>query len=195
MNRRTFLATAGVALDAARTRAARAQAAPANVPARRVYSLNRNWLYSAASRPPGAEAPEFNDAGFTRVTLPHTNIDLPWHSFDDKAYEFVSMYRRHFQAPAAWRGKRVFVDFAGAMTASKVTFNGHAFERVSRRVHAVFLRADAAPEIRRGPTCWPWKLDSTERADIPPFGRSIDYLTFGGIYRDVELRVVPETHL
>ncbi|MGO9257846.1 MAG: hypothetical protein ACLQU1_16260 [Bryobacteraceae bacterium] len=38
-------------------------------------------------------------------------------------------------------------------------------------------------------------MDSTERADIPPFGRSIDYLTFGGIYRDVDLRVVPATHL
>ncbi len=54
--------------------------------------------------------------------------DLPWHSFDDKAYEFVSIYRRHFRAPAAWRGKRVFVDFGGAMTAAKVTINGHAFD-------------------------------------------------------------------
>jgi len=39
------------------------------------------------------------------------------------------------------------------------------------------------------------EVDSTERPDIPPFGGSIDYLTFGGIYRDVELRVVPQTHL
>ena len=35
------------------------------------------------------------------------------------------------------------------------------------------------------------ELDSTERADIPPFGALIDYLTFGGIYREVSLRVVP----
>jgi hypothetical protein len=41
----------------------------------------------------------FNDASFQRVTLPHTNIELPWHSFDDKAYEFVSVYRRHFRPP------------------------------------------------------------------------------------------------
>ena len=39
------------------------------------------------------------------------------------------------------------------------------------------------------------KLDSTERADIPPFGGNIDYLTFGGIYRDVALRVVPATFI
>ncbi|HLK20466.1 MAG TPA: glycoside hydrolase family 2 TIM barrel-domain containing protein, partial [Bryobacteraceae bacterium] len=38
-------------------------------------------------------------------------------------------------------------------------------------------------------------LDSTERSDIPPFGDKIDYLTFGGIYRDVQIRVVPQTFI
>ena len=36
-------------------------------------------------------------------------------------------------------------------------------------------------------------VDSTERPDIPPFGYEIDYLTFGGIYREVSLRIVPAT--
>ena len=39
------------------------------------------------------------------------------------------------------------------------------------------------------------EVDSTERADIPPFGNIVDYLTFGGIYREVSLRVVPASHL
>ena len=38
-------------------------------------------------------------------------------------------------------------------------------------------------------------VDSTERPDIPPFGYQIDYLTFGGIYREVSLRVVPATFI
>src|SRR5260221_9871740 len=38
-------------------------------------------------------------------------------------------------------------------------------------------------------------VDSSERSDIPPFGNEIDYLTFGGIYREVWLRVVPQTFL
>jgi beta-galactosidase len=38
-------------------------------------------------------------------------------------------------------------------------------------------------------------VDSTERKDIPPFGGEIDYLTFGGIYRDVALRVVSSTFI
>jgi beta-galactosidase len=39
------------------------------------------------------------------------------------------------------------------------------------------------------------EVDSTERADIPPFGYEIDYLTFGGIYREVSLRIVAPTHI
>jgi hypothetical protein len=38
-------------------------------------------------------------------------------------------------------------------------------------------------------------VDSTEREDIPPFGGNIDYLTFGGIYRPVALRLVPDTYI
>jgi beta-galactosidase len=39
------------------------------------------------------------------------------------------------------------------------------------------------------------EVDSSERADIPPFGNEVDYLTFGGIYREVSLRVVAPTFL
>ena len=61
---------------------------------------------------------------------------LPWHSFDEKSYEFVSSYRRRFKLPAEARGQRVFVDFEGAMTASTVWINGAAAGRIQRRLHA-----------------------------------------------------------
>ncbi len=179
MNRRTFLAGASAAAALGRAQ----NSAPA-VPPRRTYSLNRNWLF-------GTDADE---SKFSRVTLPHTNVELPWHSFDDKAYEFVSVYRRHFRAPPAWNGKRIFVDFGGVMTAAKVTINGHHFEEY-RGGYTPFS-FELTEHLKFGAdNLLAVEVDSTERADIPPFGGSIDYLTFGGIYRDVELRVVPKTHL
>ena len=190
MNRRTFLvgASVGAAL-------AQAQNAPA-VPPRRVYSLNRNWLFQAKVTP-GADLTDDekrSSVPLRRVTLPHTNVELPWHSFDDKAYEFVSVYRRHFRAPASWNGKRVFVDFGGVMTAAKVSINGHAFEEY--RGGYTNFSFELTPHLKFGAdNVLAVVVDSTERPDIPPFGGSIDYLTFGGIYRDVELRVVPATHL
>ncbi|MGA3205121.1 MAG: sugar-binding domain-containing protein, partial [Bryobacteraceae bacterium] len=160
---------------------------------KRSYDLCRNWSFI----PHGDDSalqPGFDDSKSERVTVPHTNIRLPWHSFDDRAYEFVSIYRRHFRAPAGWREKRVFADFDGAMTAATVAINGHAFPEYQggytpfSRELTDHLRQDADNVLAV-------KLDSTERADIPPFGGNIDYLTFGGIYRDVRLRVVPKTFI
>lgn len=38
-------------------------------------------------------------------------------------------------------------------------------------------------------------VNSTERPDIPPYGYVVDYLTFGGIYRDVSLRYVEPVYI
>jgi beta-galactosidase len=160
-----------------------AQNAAPPVPLRRLYSLNRNWLFGGKMIT-GAGAPGFDDSKFRRVTLPHTIVKLPWHSFDDKLYEFVSIYRRHFRAPAAWSGKGVFADFGGVMTASKVTINGHHFEEY-RDGYTPFS-FELTHHLKYGAeNILAVEVDSTGRADIPPFGGSIDFLTFGGIYPDV----------
>src|SRR5207237_2547156 len=90
---------------------------------RRIFPLNHKWLYSDRVAP-NASAPAFDDSRFERVTIPHTNRVLPWHGFDDKSFQFVSVYRRHFRLPAALRGQRAFVDFGGVMTAAAVAFHG-----------------------------------------------------------------------
>ena len=191
MIRRDFMKTAGAALASTALSGTSALADEPVTQGRVVYPINRNWRYHPA-RVAGAEMPGFDDSKFERVVIPHTNIQLPWHSFDDKDYEFVSTYRRRFKYPNGAQGKRVFVDFEGVMTASTVWINGvrlgeykggftpFSFELTQH------LRRDADNVLVV-------EVDSTERADIPPFGYEIDYLTFGGIYREVALRIVPPT--
>ena len=168
--------------------------AAAAVPAQRqVLPFNRRWLYGGKTVA-GATAPDFDDRKFDRVTLPHTNVMLPWHSFDDKSYQFVSIYRRHFRLQAEWKGKRVFVDFAGAMTAAVVTANGYRLgEHLGGYTPFSF---ELTPHLHwSGDNVIAVEVDSTERKDIPPFGHMVDYLTFGGIYREAQLRIVPETYI
>jgi beta-galactosidase len=88
-----------------------------------VLPMNRNWRYSR-SFAEGRQAKDFDDSKFETVVVPHTNAKLPWHGFDEKTYEFVSIYRRHFKLRKEARGKHVFVDFEGVMTASTVWING-----------------------------------------------------------------------
>jgi beta-galactosidase len=187
MNRRTFLAGSSALLMAR-------QAAPAATgPVARILPMNRNWLFGGKSVP-GAAEPAFDDRHFERVTLPHTNKLLPWHSFDDKSYEYISIYRRHFKLPAGAQGHRVFVDFEGAMTASAVTLNGHKLgDHLGGYTPFSF---ELTPHLQwTGDNLLAVEVDSTERKDIPPFGNNIDYLTFGGIYREVNLRIVPRVFI
>jgi beta-galactosidase len=160
---------------------------------RRVFPLNHKWLYSEKNLP-GGTSPRFNDAAFARVTIPHTNKLLPWHGFDDKDYQFVSLYRRHFRMPAGLTGRRVFVDFGGVMTAATVSFNGRKLGEY-RGGYTPFSFELTSNLNWRGDNVLAVEVDSTERNDIPPFGGDIDYLTFGGIYRDVSLRVVPASFI
>ena len=160
---------------------------------RRVFPLNHNWLYSEKNVS-GGTSPRFNDSGFARVTIPHTNKLLPWHGFDDKDYQFVSLYRRHFRVPAGLSERRVFVDFGGVMTAATVTLNGQKLGEY-RGGYTPFSFELTSGINWRGDNVLAVEVDSTERNDIPPFGGDIDYLTFGGIYRDVDVRVVPTTFI
>lgn len=192
MDRRDFLKTAGVALAASAVPGA-TFAEDAFVAGRHILPMNRGWRYSPHDIA-GAHTPDFDDKAFERVVIPHTNVRLPWHSFDDSEYEFVSTYRRRFKTPAVARGKRVFVDFEGAMTASTVWINGTSLGEYKGGYTPFSF--ELTPHLRAGgDNVLVVRLDSTERADIPPFGHEIDYLTFGGIYREVSLRIVPQTYI
>jgi beta-galactosidase len=196
LNRRRFLKTSGAGLTGIALlphMQAIAGAQSEAKSARRIFPLNHNWLFSDKVTP-NATSLAFSDAGFTRVTIPHTNKLLPWHGFDDKEYEFVSIYRRHFRLPADLNDQRVFIDFGGVMTAATVWINGQKLGEY-RGGYTPFSFELTAHVNWKGDNVVAVEVDSTERKDIPPFGHLVDYLTFGGIYRDVSLRFVNNTFI
>jgi len=160
---------------------------------RTILPLNRAWKFSP-KLVEGGHDKNFDDAGFERVVIPHTNKRLPWHGFDEKEYEFVSLYRRRFKMPKDEKGKRVFLDFEGVMTASTVWINGTRLGEY-KGGYTPFAFELTQYLDWAGENVLAVDVDSSERADIPPFGYEIDYLTFGGIYREVALRIVPATFI
>jgi len=198
MNRRYFLKGSGTVIAAAtlahgRLKTAAIQSGVVPSGGRLILPINRNWCYSP-SVPEGAYERNFDDVGFERVVIPHTNVKLPWHSFDDKSYEFVSIYRRRFRLPPEARGRHVFVDFEGVMTASTAWINGVRLGEYKGGYTPFSF--DLTPHLDfDAENVLAVQVDSRERADIPPFGYQIDYLTFGGIYREVCLRAVASSYL
>ncbi len=197
MDRRTFLQQSGTILAGAALTpyavAKEGKQSDSSSGGRLVLPMNRKWRYSR-SVVEGGHDKNFDDSKFDAVVIPHTNIPLPCHGFDEKTYEFVSLYRRRFKVPPAARGKRVFVDFEGVMTASTVWINGTRLGEYKGGYTPFSF--DLTPHIDfEGENVLAVDVDSSERADIPPFGYEIDYLTFGGIYREVWLRIVPATFI
>jgi beta-galactosidase len=192
MDRRDFLKSTGTLIASATlAQAGIASAAPESTPSagRLIIPINRNWRYSKLVAE-NSHTRDFDDSAYERVVIPHTNVKLPWHGFDEKTYEFISSYRRRFRLPASAKGKHVFVDFEGAMTASTVWINGNRLGEYKGGYTPFSF--DLTPHVDfDGENVLVVDLDSTERADIPPFGYEIDYLTFGGLYREVSLRIVP----
>jgi len=198
MDRRKFLKQtstliAGAALAPYALPEGSAQSAVSSAGGRLILPMNRKWRYSRTVVEGGHEK-DFDDSKFDQVVIPHTNAPLPWHGFDEKSYEFVSLYRRRFKLPPEARGKRVFVDFEGVMTASTVWINGIKLGEYKGGYTPFSF--ELTPHLDfDGENVLAVDVDSTERPDIPPFGYEIDYLTFGGIYREVSLRVVPATFI
>ena len=196
MDRRDFLKTTGAIVAGATVASGipgyAAESASAAT-GRIMLPINRNWRFSPTVSD-AAHACDFDDSGFARVTVPHTNLREPWHNFDEKSYEFVSVYRRHFRLPASARGQRVFVDFEGVMAASTVWLNGLRLGEYKGGFTPFSF--ELTPHIDFDhENILAVEVDSSERPDIPPFGYEVDYLTFGGIYREVSLRIVSPTFL
>ncbi|WP_317368473.1 glycoside hydrolase family 2 TIM barrel-domain containing protein [uncultured Tyzzerella sp.] len=115
------------------------------------------------------------------VNIPHTCEEVPYNYFDEKMYQFISYYENDITIKNS--NKRIFLKFDGVMTAFTPSINGNKLEE--RRGGYIPHTVEITDYIKDGENKIFVEVDSTERTDIPPFGYIVDYLTFGGIYRDV----------
>lgn len=137
---------------------------------------------------------DYNDANLTPVCLPHTCAETPFHYFDESAYQMVSAYRKVFEAKEEWQGKRVFVTFEAVAHVATVYLNGKKLAE-----HGCGYTAFTV-ELTEGLKYGEKNIlvvqdDSRESVNVPPFGNVIDYMTYGGIYRDVYLEVKNQVYI
>ena len=183
-------------------------ATPAESPRIR-ENFNRGWRFARQSRGTGelgsfdrtngiagqveprflrAHLPEYDDSAWEAANLPHT-----WNAYDsmDEApgyWRGIGWYRKHFKLAREYAGKTVFIEFEGANSVAEFWLNGRrvgehqggytSFEwDVSE--HVSFGDADNVLTV---------KVDNLFRSDLPPTVKT-DYTFYGGIYRDVWLRI------
>ena len=126
------------------------------------------------------------------VRLPHSPRLIPQHYAGPEDYEGVYGYRKVLALDESMRFKRLFLQFDGAAHIATVYVNGKGL--ATHRTGYTAFRVEITDAVRLdGTDLVAVRLDSTENPEIPPFGYVIDYLTYGGLYRDVWLDVRNET--
>ncbi|OGD13719.1 beta-galactosidase [Candidatus Atribacteria bacterium RBG_19FT_COMBO_35_14] len=159
---------------------------------RKVLNFNTDWYFlnkdleNAKNIYPG-------DNKLVRVNLPHSNKIVPHHYFEEKDYQFISWYYREFYVKK-YKGKRVIIEFDGVMSVADVYVNGKYVD--GHKGGYTSFSFDITDYINfNEENVIAVKVDSTRRIDIPPEGGVVDYMLFGGIYRNVRLVIVENIHI
>lgn len=155
-----------------------------------MISLCNDWEFT----PEWSEAFLKGEGAGEPVRLPHNVKELPLHYAGPEDYEMVCGYRRKLAIPESYRGKRLFLQFDGAAHGADVYING--IHVGSHRCGYTAFRLEITDYARFGGEMdLAVKLDTRENPAIPPFGFVIDYLTYGGLYREVWLDVREESYI
>ncbi len=157
----------------------------------RIY-LNNDWLF----------AEEFKDEYISgsiddtmkSVRIPHTTKELPFNYFSEEEYQMLSTYRKVIFAPAEWSQKRILITFEGAAHYAEVFLNGEKIGEHYSGYTAFTIELTGKLKLSED-NILVVKLDSRENLNIPPFGNVIDYMTYGGIYRDVYLDIKEKIYI
>lgn len=162
-------------------------------------TLTGGWKFlrldPGVTEPADAAKVAFDAGAWESVTLPHTvRIEAPETSY--KPFLGVALYRRTVEAQPEWKNKRVTLFFEGAMQVAEVWVNGE-FVTKHEGGYTPFT-VDLTPALEKtGKAVVTVRVDNTHKPLIPP-GKAndkIDFCYFGGIYRNVRMRVSDKLHL
>ena len=148
---------------------------------RTIHSLNQDWTFIKAEHP--ADAPG------VPVTLPHT-----WNAEDgqdggDDYYRGKCWYLRDLDRPEVTENSRIWLEFEGAAMTAEVYLNG---EKLAEHAggYSTF-RVDLTDHLKDHNKLAVSVSNARSRTVYP---QQADFTFYGGLYREVRLILVPETH-
>ncbi len=153
---------------------------------RKLIDINNNWEFT-----PSFSSEFMNGGGEAQtVRLPHTCAETPYDYFDESIYQMVCGYRKRLDLSDRG-GRRAFVCFGAAAHYAKVYLDGELIgEHKSGYTAFEFelVTDDPAPLLAV-------ELDTRESLNFPPFGKVIDYMTYGGLYREVRIEYREDSYI
>ncbi len=152
----------------------------------RLY-MNNGWKFSKEF---DIEMIKYNydDSDMDIVRLPHTNVTLPYNYAVPQDCESVCCYRNEFTLGKEYMGRTVLITFEGAAHEASVYINEKE-ATVHKYGYTSFTIDISSLIVFDRPNIITVKLDSRKSLSQPPFRDTIDYITYGGLYREVYIDV------
>lgn len=167
-----------------------------NINERIELNFNTGWKFYRGDVN-GAENVDFYDDIWEVVNLPHT-LRLEPRSWKgtSPAYQGIGWYRRDFTLDESLKGKKVFVEFEGAMGNTEVWING---ENVTKHYGGYLpFTVDISEFVNfDGNNVIAVKVDNTNDPQTPP-GKpqnGLDFFYYGGLYRNVNMYVTDKVYV
>jgi hypothetical protein len=155
---------------------------------RQVVNFNREWTFQLGDHH-GAEAVGFDDGAWEHVGLPHS-FSMPYFAATNSFYVGEGWYRKHFDVPAAWRGKRLFLEFEGAFQNAMVFLNGKRVGAHQGGYTGFQIEITAAAAEHNVVAV---RLDNRWNPRLAP--RAGEHQFSGGLYRNVWLVATDPLHV
>ncbi|MBU1144694.1 MAG: glycoside hydrolase family 2 protein [Firmicutes bacterium] len=156
---------------------------------RKDIHLNFDWYYLPDFDPKYIKK-DASLSDFKKVMIPHTLKEIPFQYFKETDYQFIGSYVKHFTVEKELQESNVLLKFFGVMNVCEVFLN-----EVSLGIHEggytpFSYDISSLIDFEHENTIFV-KVDATEISNVPPFGDVVDYLGYGGIYREVCLEIRP----
>ena len=157
-------------------------------PSRAKLNFNRDWTFKLGDYPKAKEM-DFDDSGWEHVGLPHS-FSIPYFMSPD-FYVGYGWYRKKFDVPAAYKGKKVFVEFEGAFQDAEIFINNTKVGE--HKGGYTGFSVDISKVMRQGRNILAVRLNNLWNPRLAP--RAGDHVFSGGIYRDVNLVLTDPVHI
>lgn len=150
--------------------------------------LNRLWKYKQGDVA-GAAQPQYNDADWEPIGLPHS-FSIPYFLSKD-FYVGYGWYRKHLQLGKKDLSKRLFLEFDGVFQEAEVYVNGRLAG--SHAGGYTGFSIDFTPYAMEGDNVIAVRVNNLWQATLAPRGG--EHVFSGGIYRNVRLVKKHPVHL
>jgi beta-galactosidase len=159
--------------------------------------LVQDWMFLRLQDPNGPKdsqaAPGLDDSSWETVALPHTPRIEPL--IANHMWQDICWYRKHLDADPKWLNRKVSLDFDAAMSVADVWVNG---EHVTTHYGGYLpFSIDLTGHLHPGDNVIALRLDNRNNREVPPGKplRDLDFCWYGGLYRNVWLRVTDPLHI